>query len=54
MGWVRLLVFAEIDETLCLSAEGITKALTPKTKSYLFGSHVWRNGRHGCYHESSK
>src|SRR6476620_2323896 len=25
-------VFAEIDETLCLSAEGIEKALTPKTK----------------------
>lgn len=25
-------VFAEIDETLCLSAEGIKKALTPKTK----------------------
>lgn len=25
-------VFAEIDETLCLSAEGIRKALTPKTK----------------------
>ncbi|MFN5183198.1 MAG: DegT/DnrJ/EryC1/StrS family aminotransferase [Bacteroidota bacterium] len=26
-------VFAEIDETLCLSAEGILKALTPKTKA---------------------
>jgi len=26
-------VFAEIDETLCLSAEGIKKALTPKTKA---------------------
>lgn len=26
-------VFAEIDETLCLSAEGIRKALTPKTKA---------------------
>lgn len=26
-------VFAEIDETLCLSAEGITKALTSKTKA---------------------
>jgi len=26
-------VFAEIDETLCLSAEGITKVLTPKTKA---------------------
>jgi 8-amino-3,8-dideoxy-alpha-D-manno-octulosonate transaminase len=26
-------VFAEIDETLCLSAEGIEKALTPKTKA---------------------
>lgn len=26
-------VFAEIDETLCLSAEGITKAITPKTKA---------------------
>ena len=25
-------IFAEIDETLCLSAEGILKALTPKTK----------------------
>jgi len=25
-------VFAEIDETLCLSAEGIKKALSPKTK----------------------
>lgn len=25
-------VFAEIDETLCLSAEGIEKAITPKTK----------------------
>lgn len=28
-------VFAEIDETLCLSAEGIEKALTPKTKAVL-------------------
>ncbi len=28
-------VFAEIDETLCLSAEGIRKALTPKTKAVL-------------------
>ncbi len=28
-------VFAEIDETLCLSAEGIKKALTPKTKAIL-------------------
>lgn len=26
-------VFAEIDETLCLSAEGITKAITSKTKA---------------------
>src|SRR5580704_13550660 len=26
-------VFAEIDETLCLSAEGIKKALGPKTKA---------------------
>jgi len=26
-------VFAEIDETLCLSAEGIEKALTPRTKA---------------------
>lgn len=26
-------VFAEIDETLCLSAEGILKAMTPKTKA---------------------
>src|SRR4026208_1995467 len=26
-------VFAEIDETLCLSAEGIRKACTPKTKA---------------------
>lgn len=26
-------VFAEIDETLCLSAEGIRKAMTPKTKA---------------------
>lgn len=25
-------IFAEIDETLCLSAEGIKKAITPKTK----------------------
>lgn len=25
-------VFAEVDETLCLSAEGIKKAMTPKTK----------------------
>jgi 8-amino-3,8-dideoxy-alpha-D-manno-octulosonate transaminase len=25
-------VFAEVDETLCLSAEGIQKAITPKTK----------------------
>lgn len=28
-------VFAEIDETLCLSAEGIRNALTPKTKAVL-------------------
>jgi 8-amino-3,8-dideoxy-alpha-D-manno-octulosonate transaminase len=28
-------VFAEIDETLCLSAEGIRKAITPKTKAIL-------------------
>lgn len=28
-------VFAEIDETLCLSAEGIKKAITPKTKAVL-------------------
>jgi len=28
-------VFAEIDETLCLSAEGIKKAITPKTKALL-------------------
>lgn len=28
-------VFAEIDETLCLSAEGIKKAITPKTKAIL-------------------
>ena len=28
-------VFAEIDETLCLSAEGISKAITPKTKAIL-------------------
>lgn len=26
-------VFAELDETLCLSAEGIRKAITPKTKA---------------------
>jgi len=26
-------VFAEVDETLCLSAEGIEKAITPKTKA---------------------
>src|SRR5690242_4577997 len=26
-------VFAEIDETLCLSADGIKKAITPKTKA---------------------
>ncbi len=32
--WVGALpVFAEIDETLCLSAEGILNALTPKTKA---------------------
>ncbi|MBC7383581.1 MAG: DegT/DnrJ/EryC1/StrS family aminotransferase [Bacteroidia bacterium] len=28
-------VFAEIDETLCLSAEGIRKAITPRTKAVL-------------------
>lgn len=28
-------VFAEIDETLCLSAEGIEKALTPNTKAVM-------------------
>ena len=28
-------VFAEVDETLCLSAEGIEKALTPETKAVL-------------------
>jgi 8-amino-3,8-dideoxy-alpha-D-manno-octulosonate transaminase len=28
-------VFAEIDETLCLSAEGIRNAITPKTKAVL-------------------
>ncbi len=28
-------VFAEIDETLCLSAEGIKKAITPRTKAVL-------------------
>jgi 8-amino-3,8-dideoxy-alpha-D-manno-octulosonate transaminase len=28
-------VFAEIDETLCLSPEGIEKAITPKTKAVL-------------------
>lgn len=28
-------VFAEIDETLCLSAEGIKNAITPKTKAVL-------------------
>lgn len=28
-------VFAEIDETLCLSAEGIREAITPKTKAVL-------------------
>lgn len=28
-------VFADIDETLCLSAEGIRKALTPKTRAVL-------------------
>ena len=28
-------VFAEVDETLCLSATGILKALTPKTKAVL-------------------
>src|ERR1043165_6449014 len=26
-------IFAEIDETLCLSAEGIEKAITPRTKA---------------------
>jgi 8-amino-3,8-dideoxy-alpha-D-manno-octulosonate transaminase len=28
-------IFAEIDETLCLSAEGIRKAITPKTKAVM-------------------
>ncbi|MBX7127544.1 MAG: aminotransferase class V-fold PLP-dependent enzyme, partial [Cyclobacteriaceae bacterium] len=28
-------VFAEIDETLCLSPEGIRKAITPKTRAVL-------------------
>ncbi|MBL0740335.1 DegT/DnrJ/EryC1/StrS family aminotransferase [Chryseolinea lacunae] len=28
-------VFAEVDETLCLSADGIRKAVTPKTKAVL-------------------
>jgi len=28
-------VFAEIDETLCLSADGIQKAITPKTKAVM-------------------
>jgi len=28
-------VFAEIDETLCLSADGIKKAITPKTKAVM-------------------
>ena len=28
-------VFAEVDETMCLSAEGIKKAITPKTKAVL-------------------
>ena len=28
-------IFAEIDETLCLSAEGIERAITPKTKAVL-------------------
>ncbi len=28
-------VFAEIDETMCLSAEGIRKAITPKTKAIM-------------------
>jgi 8-amino-3,8-dideoxy-alpha-D-manno-octulosonate transaminase len=28
-------VFAEIDETLCLSAEGIRRAITPKTKAVM-------------------
>lgn len=28
-------VFAEIDETLCLSADGIRKAITPKTKAIM-------------------
>lgn len=28
-------VFAEVDETLCLSAEGIKKVITPKTKAVL-------------------
>src|SRR5436190_18343398 len=28
-------VFAEIDETLCLSADGIRKAVTPKTKAVM-------------------
>jgi 8-amino-3,8-dideoxy-alpha-D-manno-octulosonate transaminase len=34
-GMGPLPVFAEIDETLCLSAEGIRKAITPKTKAVL-------------------
>jgi len=28
-------VFAEIDETLCLSAEGIKKVITPKQRPYV-------------------
>ncbi len=28
-------VFAEIDESLCLSPEGIRKAITPKTKAIM-------------------
>jgi 8-amino-3,8-dideoxy-alpha-D-manno-octulosonate transaminase len=37
-------VFAEIDETLCLSAEGIKKVITPKTKAvclvHMFGGNA--------------
>ncbi len=38
-------VFAEVDESLCLSPEGIEKAITPKTKAILLvhmrGQMAW-------------
>ncbi len=40
-------VFAEVDETLCLSAAGIKKVLTSKTKGICLGTHVRRHGQYG-------